>query len=75
MRLAQDKMAKIKTYVHGGQAVLIAIAWLMIIIIFTREGHSDGRIGWTFGLVSTGLGSRIAEAPWNASPELTDFLP
>jgi hypothetical protein len=52
MRVPQDKLAKIKNYVHAGQGAIIAIAWLMCIIIFTRQGHSDGRIGWYFGLVS-----------------------
>lgn len=52
MRLPQDKLGKIKNYVHAGQGVIIAIAWLMCIIIFTRDGDSDGRIGWYFALVS-----------------------
>jgi hypothetical protein len=52
MRLPQDKLALIKNYVHAAQGVIIAMAWLMCIIIFTRQGHSDGRIGWYFGLVS-----------------------
>lgn len=52
MRIPQDKLAKIKNYVHSAQAVIIAVAWLMCIIIFTRDGDSDGRIGWYFGLVS-----------------------
>jgi hypothetical protein len=52
MRLLQDKFGLIKNYVHAAQGVIIAIAWLMCIIIFTRDGHSDGRVGWYFGLVS-----------------------
>ena len=52
MRLPQDKLGNIKTYVHAAQGVIIAIAWLMCIIIFTRDGNSDGRVGWYFGLVS-----------------------
>lgn len=50
MRIPQDKLGKIKNYVHAGQGVMIAIAWLMCIVIFTRDGQSDGRVGWYFGL-------------------------
>ena len=52
MRLPQDRLSLIKNYVHAAQGVIIAVAWLMCIIIFTRQGDSDGRIGWYFGLVS-----------------------
>lgn len=52
MRLPQDRLSLIKNYVHAAQGVIIAVAWLMCIIIFTRQGQSDGRIGWYFGLVS-----------------------
>lgn len=55
MRLPQDKLGKIKNYVHGAQGVVIAIAWVMCIVIFTRQGQSDGRVGWYFGLVSSQL--------------------
>lgn len=51
MRLPQLGTASIKNYVHAFQALAIAVAWLMCIIIFTRDGESDGRLGWYFGLV------------------------
>lgn len=58
MRLAQDQLAKIKNYVHAAQGGIIAIAWLLCIIIFTRDGNSDGRLGWYFGLVSIHIGTK-----------------
>lgn len=51
MRLQLDTTSKIKNYIHIGQAILIALSILLMIAIFTRNGKSDGRVGWYFGLV------------------------
>lgn len=52
MRLAQDKLARIKNFVHAAQGVVLFFAWALTIAVFTRDGNSDGRTGWYFGLVN-----------------------
>ena len=52
MRLEQDSLSKIKTIIHGAQAGTIALAWILTIVVFTRDGPTDGRTAWYFGLVS-----------------------
>lgn len=55
MRLEQDHLAKIKTYIHGAQAGFIVLAWALTIGIFSQPGSQDGRVYWYFALVSEQL--------------------
>jgi len=50
MRLQLDRLGLIKNYIHVGQAVIIFLAIVLTVAIFTRNGQSDSRIGWYFGL-------------------------
>ncbi|EXJ79654.1 hypothetical protein A1O3_07934 [Capronia epimyces CBS 606.96] len=50
MRVPLDKYGRIKTIVHGVQAAILFLAWILTIALFTRKGHTDGRVGWYFGL-------------------------
>ncbi|KAG9776885.1 hypothetical protein KCU88_g4712, partial [Aureobasidium melanogenum] len=50
MRMPLDKHGRIKTVLHGVQAGILFLAWVLTIAVFTRKGHSDGRVGWYFGL-------------------------
>ena len=50
MRLQQDRFQKIKNYLHAVQAGLLFLAIILTIAIYTRNGASDGRTGWFFGL-------------------------
>lgn len=34
-----------------GQGAVLFIAWVLTIALFTRDGTTDGRVGWYFGLV------------------------
>lgn len=51
MRLPSASPARVKTLIHGFQAVLIFFAWALTIAVFTRGDGIDGRSGWFFGLV------------------------
>jgi hypothetical protein len=42
---------KIKTVLHGVQALLIFVSWCITIAVL-RSVTIDGRVGWYFGLVS-----------------------
>lgn len=50
MRLQLDQFGKIKSYIHIAQGVFLFLAWVLTIALFTRGGHTDGRVGWYFGL-------------------------
>jgi hypothetical protein len=67
MKLEQDSLQKIKNYTHAVQGVLIFLAWVLTIAVFTREGSSDGRTGWYFGLVRRANGADLAARPLTAS--------
>lgn len=51
MRNQLNTTGTIKQYIHAGQAIIIFLSIILTIAIFTRNGSSDGRIGWYFGLV------------------------
>lgn len=51
MRLQLDHFGKVKNYIHMGQGAILFLAWVLTIAIFTRDGTTDGRVGWYFGLV------------------------
>lgn len=51
MRLQLDQFGKIKSFVHMGQGGVLALIWVLTIVLFTRDGKTDGRVGWYFGLV------------------------
>ena len=36
---------------HIAQALIIFIAGCLAVVILTKDGRTDGRIGWYFGLV------------------------
>jgi len=50
MRLPLDQFGKIKNYIHIGQAAILFLAWILTIAVFTRDGKTDSRVGWYFGL-------------------------
>ncbi|EXJ80389.1 hypothetical protein A1O1_08533 [Capronia coronata CBS 617.96] len=50
MRVPLDKYGRIKNIIHGTQAAILFLAWILTIAILTRKGHTDGRVGWYFGL-------------------------
>ncbi|RVX69307.1 hypothetical protein B0A52_06901 [Exophiala mesophila] len=50
MRLQLDQFGKLKNHIHAVQAVFLFLAWVLTIAVLTREGRSDGRVGWYFGL-------------------------
>ncbi|KAL9111131.1 MAG: hypothetical protein Q9227_004394 [Pyrenula ochraceoflavens] len=50
MRIALDSHGKIKNYIHALQGVIIFFAWALTIAVFTRDGSTDGRTGWFFGM-------------------------
>ncbi|KAK5458048.1 hypothetical protein LTS15_004127 [Exophiala xenobiotica] len=50
MRIPLDHFGKIKTYIHIGQAAVLFLAWVLTIALLTRDGSTDGRVGWYFGL-------------------------
>ena len=56
MRLQLDQFGKLKNHIHAVQAVFLFLAWVLTIAVLTREGRSDGRVGWYFGLVGGGGG-------------------
>ena len=51
MRLQQTKLQRSKTIVHIAQITLIFIAGCLSVVLLTKNGSTDGRIGWFFGLV------------------------
>ena len=51
MRLQLDRFGQIKNYIHAGQAAVLFLAWVLTIALLTRDGTTDGRVGWYFGLV------------------------
>ncbi len=51
MRLPLDHLGKIKNYIHIGQGAILFLAWALTIALLTRDGSTDGRVGWYFGLV------------------------
>ncbi|KIX10515.1 uncharacterized protein Z518_01598 [Rhinocladiella mackenziei CBS 650.93] len=50
MRLQLDKFGQIKNWIHIGQAIVLFLAWVLTIAVFTKDGSTDGRVGWYFGL-------------------------
>ncbi|KAK2766075.1 hypothetical protein FQN54_007590 [Arachnomyces sp. PD_36] len=50
MQLPSPNLGRIKTILHAVQAFVIFLAWAFTIAVFTREGATDGRTGWYFGL-------------------------
>ncbi|KAI9661568.1 MAG: hypothetical protein M1821_008806 [Bathelium mastoideum] len=50
MRLQQTKLQQSKAFVHIAQVLLIFIAGCLSVVILTKNGSTDGRIGWFFGL-------------------------
>lgn len=58
MRLQLDSLGKIKNYIHAAQGVVLALALILTIAIFTRDGQNSGAVGWYFGLV--GLPNALA---------------
>lgn len=53
MQLPSPNLGRIKTILHGLQGFVIFLAWAFTIAVFTREGKTDGRTGWFFGMVYT----------------------
>jgi hypothetical protein len=51
MKLQLDQFGKLKTYIHIGQAATLFFAWVLTIALLTRNGSTDGRVGWYFALV------------------------
>lgn len=51
MRLQLDHFGKVKNFIHIGQAAILFLAWVLTIALLTRDGTTDGRVGWYFGLV------------------------
>lgn len=50
MRLEQDRLQIIKNYLHAVQAGFLFLSIILTIAVYTRNGASDGRTGWFFGL-------------------------
>jgi hypothetical protein len=67
LRMPSTSPARIKNLIHGFQAVLIFLAWVLTIAVFTKSGGIDGRSGWYFGVVS-----RLIEAPTPCFSVYTD---
>lgn len=59
MRLQLDHFGKLKNHIHAGQALILFLAWVLTIALLTRDGRSDGRVGWYFGLVGGGGSASI----------------
>ncbi|KAI9688018.1 MAG: hypothetical protein M1820_010325 [Bogoriella megaspora] len=51
MRVQQTKLQQSKTYVHIAQVVFIFVAGCLALAVLTKDGGTDGRVGWFFGLV------------------------
>jgi len=80
MRLPLDQFGKIKNFIHVAQAVILFLAWVLTIAIFTRDGTTDGRVGWYFGLVRavrllmlTSANASIPVLAHNPHPDLLSY--
>ena len=53
MRVPQTSNTKIKNYIHGGQAFILVLAWVLTIAVFAQDGSTHAATAWYFALVGT----------------------
>jgi len=51
MRIATNRVQQAKVGLHCIQGLLLFIAAVLIIAVFTKPGETDGRAKWYFALV------------------------
>lgn len=67
MRLAQDRLATTKNYIHAAQGCILFLAAILTIAVYTRDGSTDGRTSWYFALVGS-------TKPRTPEPRLTSVV-
>jgi translocation protein SEC72 len=50
MRLPQDRLQRLKNYLHAAQLFLLFLSIILTVAIYTRRGPSDSRTSWYFAL-------------------------